>query len=98
MRPPLRKLLKALSDSVILPPHVSPYGTSPTDQLGNLELARQEWLTAREYFERTTDPDLVDHAIYQLWASEKKYQYLLKKAREEHLNNDVMDNPWNCLR
>ncbi|NLW55154.1 MAG: DUF2508 family protein [Firmicutes bacterium] len=30
-----------------------------------------------------TEPDLIDHAIYTLGAAEKRYVYLLKKAREE---------------
>ncbi|MGM0471071.1 MAG: YaaL family protein [Bacillota bacterium] len=46
-----------------------------------LEEARQEWLEARAYFEKVSDPQLVDYAIYSLEAAEAKYDYLLKKAR-----------------
>jgi len=35
-----------------------------------------------EYFQWATDPDLVEHAIYELKASKIKYIYLLKKAKE----------------
>ncbi|NPV54214.1 MAG: YaaL family protein [Firmicutes bacterium] len=48
-----------------------------------VEKARREWLLAKSYFNSVTDPDLVDHAIYAARAAEKKYIYLLKKARQE---------------
>jgi hypothetical protein len=50
-----------------------------------VEAARQEWKSAREYFNIVTDPDLIDHAIYALEAAEKRYVYLLKKIREEQV-------------
>lgn len=50
-----------------------------------VEEARQEWKSAREYFNTVTDPDLIDHAIYALEAAEKRYVYLLKKIREEQV-------------
>jgi hypothetical protein len=48
----------------------------------SVEQAREEWLNSRAYFETVYDPDLVDHAIYLMEAAERKYVYLLKKARE----------------
>lgn len=48
----------------------------------SIEQARGEWLSSRAYFEAVSDPDLVDHAIYMMEATEKRYIYLLKKARE----------------
>lgn len=45
-----------------------------------VEQARAEWLAAKTYFDNVTDPDLVDHAIYSIEASERKYMYLLKRA------------------
>jgi hypothetical protein len=54
----------------------------------NLERAQQEWKYARLYFDSVTDPDLIDHAIYNLEASEKKYTYLLKQAREIGIRGD----------
>ena len=56
--------------------------------LMNLELACQEWKYAKLYFDCVTDPDLIDHAIFYIGATEKKYMYLLKRAREEGLNID----------
>lgn len=48
--------------------------------------ARTEWLNSQAYFETVSDPDLVDHAIYMMGATEKRYTYLLKKARESGVN------------
>ncbi|HWQ61115.1 MAG TPA: DUF2508 family protein [Negativicutes bacterium] len=45
--------------------------------------ARREWLDAQNYFNVISDTDLVDYAIYLMQAAEKKYIYLLKKARQE---------------
>ncbi|HOJ77465.1 MAG TPA: YaaL family protein [Bacillota bacterium] len=49
--------------------------------LKNLEQAKSEWNYAKLYFNSVIEPDLIDHAIYYLGATEKKYAYLLKRAR-----------------
>lgn len=54
----------------------------------SVESAREEWLNSRAYFEAVSDPDLVDHAIYTMEAAEKRYVYLLKKAREAGVTVD----------
>lgn len=48
-----------------------------------VEQARQEWLNAQNYYNNVCDRDLVDHAVYLTHAAERKYIYLLKKARQE---------------
>lgn len=48
-----------------------------------VEQARHEWLCAQNYYNSVSDTDLVDHAVYLMQAAEKKYMYLLKKARSE---------------
>lgn len=54
-----------------------------TEILQEIDLARNEWEAARAYFEVVIDPNLVDHAIATLDAAEKKYMFLLRRAREE---------------
>lgn len=44
--------------------------------------ALQQWERARSYFNDVTDPDLIDHAIYEIEAAERKYVYLLRRAQE----------------
>lgn len=48
-----------------------------------IEQARQEWHNAQAYYNTVTDQDLIDHAVYLMQAAEKRYMYLMKKAREE---------------
>ena len=50
------------------------------DLLDAVEQARGEWLAAKAYFDSVTDPDLIEHAIYSIKASERKYAYLIKRA------------------
>ncbi|WP_371374768.1 YaaL family protein [Sporomusa aerivorans] len=51
-----------------------------------LEQARQEWLSALNYYNDVSDADLVDYAAYLIQAAEKKYTYLLKRARQEGIH------------
>lgn len=53
----------------------------------DLEEAQRELTRARRYFNSVSDPDLIDHAIYLLEATRKKYSYLLKKKKKQ-LEND----------
>lgn len=48
-----------------------------------VEQARREWLYAQNYYNSVSDTDLVDYASYLIQAAEKKYMYLMKKARSE---------------
>lgn len=51
------------------------------DLVNEIRKAHQEWINSKRYFESVTDPDLIDHAIYVEEAARKKYEYLLKKAK-----------------
>ena len=55
-----------------------------------LEQARREWRYAKLYFNSVTDPDLIDHAVFYMGATEKKYVYLLKQAKETGINVEPM--------
>lgn len=50
-----------------------------------LRQAEHEMNVALSYFHESTDPELIDHAIYLMEAAKKKYSYFLKKARQENL-------------
>ncbi len=52
----------------------------------NLENAKKEWEEAKNIFENVSEPDLVDYAIYNVEAAEKKYVYLLRKIKNENEN------------
>ena len=61
-------------------------GEKLPDLIEDLEQAWREWKHARLYFNNVTDPDLIDYAIFYMGATEKKYIYLLKRAREIGMN------------
>lgn len=49
----------------------------------NLENAKKEWEEAKNIFENVSEPDLVDYAIYNVEAAERKYVYLLRQIKNE---------------
>lgn len=49
----------------------------------NLQLAKQEWDNAKNFFNHAIDSDLIDSAIYQMEAAERKYMHLLKLIKSE---------------
>lgn len=55
-----------------------------------VEEARREWFMTQNYYNSVSENDLVDHAAYLMQAAEKKYMYLLKKARSE----GIAHNPY----
>lgn len=63
-----------------------------------VDQARKEWLDAQHYYNTVSDKDLVDHAVYLMQATEKKYVYLLKTARREGITStpsidNISSNP-----
>ena len=55
----------------------------PLENFPLLEKARQEWLAAIALFNNVYEKDLIDYAIYNLNAAERRYVFLLKEAREK---------------
>lgn len=72
-----QKIIASLVESEPVPTAVMPALPDAIEQ------ARREWLSAQRYYNSVSDSDLVDHAVYLMQAAEKKYIYLLKKARNE---------------
>jgi len=62
-----------------------PFNISKEKQVALIEEAKRDWQAAKNYFNAVTEPDLIDHAIYAMEAAEKRYVYLLRRAREENL-------------
>ena len=55
----------------------------------HIKLARQDWLSALSNFEQAQDPDLIDYYIYKMKACQVRYNYLLKKAKEIGLKQNI---------
>lgn len=49
----------------------------------SLDKARRDWENAKNIFENATNPDLIDYAIYNVDATEKRYTYLLKQIKSK---------------
>ncbi len=66
----------------------------PADDYGQeqmLEIAKQELDSAYNLFARAEDPDMIEFAVYNLKAAEKRYDYLIKRARQLTAKEE-MDN------
>lgn len=57
--------------------------TEEEELIESIKQAHWDWQSKEVYFQTVSDPDLVDHAIYEMEASRIKYIYLLKKLREK---------------
>lgn len=57
------------------------------DIIDDVEEAKRDWLLACAHFDNVTDPELVDHAIYLMEAAQKRYIYMLRRAREEKVTH-----------
>lgn len=45
--------------------------------------AKEDWDNAYNFFNQVADPDLVDYAIFELQAAERRYVHLLKIIKKE---------------
>jgi hypothetical protein len=58
-------------------------GRQAEDDARLVGLALRQYQDAKLRFEQISDPDLIDPAIFEIVAAERKYISLLKKARDE---------------
>ncbi|HHV78649.1 MAG TPA: DUF2508 family protein [Firmicutes bacterium] len=54
--------------------------------LDALNEAKRDWLAAESYFKIVSEPELVDHAIFLVEAAKRRYEYLLRLARQENIS------------
>jgi len=64
-------------------PEVLLFENKPPTLTELVDQSKEQWHQARAYFENVNDPELVDYAINNLEAAEKRYNYLLKQLREQ---------------
>ena len=57
--------------------------------LQELMMTKKAMYTAYSNLDNVTDPDLIDCYIYQLNSEQKRYNYLLAKAKESQLSTSV---------
>lgn len=51
--------------------------------LESIKEAKIEWMSANTNFEQAVDFEMIDYYTYRIKASEVRYQYLLKEAKEK---------------
>lgn len=56
------------------------------DLLQEIEEAKQQWKNMQNIYNELQDPGLIESVIYQMIATERKYEYLLRLAKAEHLS------------
>lgn len=61
------------------------YDNDTQDLLNHLKNAQNDFETAVSNYEFAEDPELVDYYTYKIKATQTRYQYLLKKAKERGL-------------
>lgn len=54
--------------------------------------AKEDWIYAKRYFDMVDDVDLIDYAVYRIAATERKYMYLLKDAKQEGATADIVNS------
>lgn len=64
-------------------PNMGSQPANPANLAEAVEIARLDWVYAKQYFDSVTEPEIIDYAIYMIKATEVKYTYLLKKAKQE---------------
>lgn len=54
------------------------------------EIEKTKWALDSAYsnFENVVDPDLIDCYIYELNAAQKRYKYLLEKAKQSNITKN----------
>lgn len=57
--------------------------------LEELAITKNAIDVAYSNFENATDPDLIDCYIYQLNSEQKRYKYLLERAKEAKFKNEI---------
>ncbi len=96
----LNDLMNQIADRLLSDPHDGvEAGRNEVDEKEKLRQAlgeaREEWRMAQDFFDSASSPELVDCAVYQVTAAEKKYTYLLREAKRRGLEvEDLKPASW----
>lgn len=60
--------------------------------LENLKSARYEWINANMNFEYVNEKEMVDYYTYRIKASEVRYEYLIRKAKEMGIRVELLES------
>jgi len=88
----IKKVINSIISIFNIGQAVDQAGNAQNDFLGMVKQAHREWQIALKNFDYLTDPDMIDYAIYNIEAAEKKYICLLKTARKEKITSNLPVN------
>jgi hypothetical protein len=60
--------------------------------------ARLDWQIALNNYNFCEDPDFIDYSIYNIQCKEKRFIYLIKRARKENVRLNLNINENSCLK
>ena len=72
--------------------HVLQAADETEELLGCIDDARAEWLNANMNFNYAGDSEIIDYFTYKIKASEIRYEYYLRKAKEMGIKPDKTAN------
>lgn len=88
-------LLKWLSGLFISSKTEASIGLSLGDEsmelLETIKNARQDWITANINFEQADNSKMVDYYTYKIKACEVRYEYLIKKAKDQGIKSELLE-------
>lgn len=92
MKENIIKLKNKLLDLLNVGQVVCQSGAEEKDFIEQVKEAHQEWQIALNNYNHCADPDFIDYSIYNIDAKEKKFIYLIKRARKEKIAVDFNVN------
>ena len=60
------------------------------DILNEIKFSKNEWISANEIFEYTSEQELIDYCTYNIKACQVRYEYFLRKAKEKGIRLNCM--------
>lgn len=66
-----------------------PKKTEDPLQAQRIQQALKAWQESIAYFENVSDPALIDYAVYDMEAAQKRYMFLLRSARDAEWPEDT---------
>ena len=63
-----------------------------------LRSAREEWIDANRNFKYANDEEMIDYFTYKIKASEVRYEFYLKKAKEKGIKADLIEKSLALLK
>jgi hypothetical protein len=69
-----------------------------TEILECIRNAREEWIDANRNFKYADDEEMIDYFTYKIKASEIRYEFFIKKAKEKGIKVDLVEKSLNLLK